>query len=79
MDPIAKVDTERMTQLERLVERTLSEFDLASLWNVRTDLDTVGQAKILALQLGKHGGIKGLQRAHEIESELRAVGEEPWR
>jgi hypothetical protein len=79
MDPIARTNTERMARLERLVERTLSEFDVASLWNVRTDLDTIRQAKVLALQLGKHGGISGLQRAHEIESELRAVGEEPWR
>ena len=74
-----KSDTDRSTRLKQLVDRTLSEFGVDSLWSVRTDLDTIRQAKLLAVQLAKHGGRKGLRRADEIERELTEIGEKPWR
>ncbi len=65
--------------MNRLVEQTLSELDVDSLRNVRTDLDTVRQVKVLAIPLAKHGVMRGLRRADELERALSEVGEKPWR
>jgi hypothetical protein len=73
--PIGKT-TER---LKLLVDQTLSEFDVDVVWNVRTDLDTISHAKVLARQIAKHGGLRGMERADAIEQELLSIGETPWR
>jgi hypothetical protein len=79
MGPGTKSDAKPMDRLKLLVDQTLSEFDVDVLWNVRTDLDTISQAKVLARQIAKHGGLKGMQRADDIERELLSIGETPWR
>jgi hypothetical protein len=87
MEPEAKSDakaaakpTGKATErLKELVDQTLSEFDVDVVWNVRTDLDTISQAKVLARQIAKHGGLRGMERADAIERELLSIGETPWR
>jgi hypothetical protein len=66
-------------KLEALVDRALADFGVECFWNVRTDLELIPQAKVVAARLAKHGGMRGLRQAHEIEQVLRELGEMPWR
>ena len=77
--PEIESDSKATDRLRLLVDQALSEFDVDVLWSVRTDLDTISQAKVLARQIAKHGGLKGMRIADEIERELVAIGEMPWR
>lgn len=50
-------------------------------WSVpgARDLEPVLKAKLAARLLQKYGGIRGLRSAVQIEAELYALGEKPWR
>lgn len=74
-----KAAVDRRVILRRLVDEALSSFGIECFWNIRTDLDTVPQAKLVASRLRKHGGARGLRFAAAIERELEAMGEAAWR
>lgn len=69
------------TRLEILVDDAIEAFGVRCFWcvpNVR-DLAPIPRAKIVARQIGKHGGMQGLRSAAKIEAELHSLGEKPWR
>ncbi len=71
--------SEAHTDLRRLVDETRAEFGVRCFWNVPIHPDPILDAKVVAKQLRKHGGLSGLHRAAEIETGLSSLGETPWR
>lgn len=71
----------RFARLARLADDAVRDFGVLCFWSVPGvgDLAPLTKAKLAARLLQKHGGARGLRAAAEIEDELRAVGETPWR
>lgn len=72
---------DRIDRLEALADAAIKAFGVRCFWCVPgvRDLTPLPRAKLVARQIGKHGGMRGLCSAAEIEAELRALGERPWR
>lgn len=71
----------RTDRLEALTDAAITAFGVRCFWcmpHVR-DLAPLPRAKLVARQIGKYGGTRGLWLAAEIEAELRALGETSWR
>ena len=68
-------------RVEALAGAAIEVFGVRCFWCVPgvRDLAPLPRAKLVARQIGKHGGMRGLRLAAEIEAELRAIGEKPWR
>ena len=79
MQPTCRVD--RVARLHALSAAAIKAFGVTCFWSVphMRDLAPLPRAKLVARQIGKYGGVRGLRMAAEIEAELRALGEEPWR
>ena len=71
----------RISHLEVLSIAAIERFGVQCFWSVPgvRDLALIPRAKIVARQIQKYGDTQGLRMAAEIEAELRALGEEPWR
>ena len=71
----------RTTHLETLSVAAIERFGVQCFWSIPgvRDLAPIPRAKIVARQIQKYGGMQGLRMAAEIEAELRALGEKPWR
>ncbi len=71
----------RQQRLASLADAAISDFGVLCFWSVpgAGNLDPVARAKLAARLLQKYGGMRGLRAAAEIEAELRAAGEMPWR
>ena len=72
---------DRTARLEALADVAIEAFGVRCFWCVPgvRDLAPLPRAKLVARQIGKHGGMRGLCLAAEIEAELRVLGEKPWR
>lgn len=72
---------DRTARLEALADAAIESFGVRCFWCVPgvRDLAPLPRAKLVAHQVGKHGEMQGLRVAAEIEAELRALGEKPWR
>lgn len=72
---------DRTDRLEALADAAIKAFGVRCFWCVPglRDLAPLSRAKLVARQVGKHGGMRGMWVAAEIEAELRAMGEKPWR
>lgn len=72
---------DRTAHLEALAGVAIETFGVCCFWCVPgvRDLAPIPRAKLVARQIGKHGGMRGLRLAAEIEVELHALGEKPWR
>lgn len=68
-------------RLASLADAAIRDFGRLCFWSVpgAGALDPVIKAKLAARLLQKHGGMRGLRAAAEIEAELHAAGETPWR
>ena len=71
----------RLDRLSALVRAAIEDFGVRCFWSVPgvRDLSRIPQAKTVARLLSKHGGARGMRLAAEIEAELHALGERPWR
>lgn len=67
--------------LASLADIAIRDFGTLCFWSVPNarSLDPVTKAKLAARLLQKYGGVRGLRAAAEIEAELHAAGETPWR
>lgn len=76
MDSVA-----RQERLASLADAAIRDFGTLCFWSVPDahGLAPLTRAKLAARLLQKHGGARGLRAAAEIEAELRAAGETPWR
>ncbi len=72
---------DRTDRLEALADVAIVVFGVRCFWCVPgvRDLAPLPRAKLVARQTGKHGGVRGLCLAAEIEAELHALGEKSWR
>lgn len=72
---------DRTARLEALADAAIEAFGVQCFWCVPgvCDLASIPRAKLVARQLAKHGGIRGLRLAAEIEAELHILDEKPWR
>ena len=72
---------DRTDRLKALADAAIEAFGVDCFWCVPgvRDLAPLLRAKRVARQIGKYGGMRGLRLAAEIEAELRALGEKPWR
>lgn len=68
-------------RLEALADVAIEAFGVQCFWCVPhvRELAPIPRAKLTAFQIGKHGGMRGLHAAAQIEAELHALGEKPWR
>ncbi len=78
------VGTDSVAKQERLAslaDAAIRDFGTLCFWSVPNarSLAPLMKAKLAARLLQKHGGARGLRAAAEIEAELRAAGETPWR
>ncbi len=71
----------RQRRLASLADAAIRNFGTLCFWSVpdARSLDPLMKAKLAARLLLKYGGVRGLRAAAEIEAELRAAGETPWR
>ncbi len=71
----------RQERLASLADAAIKNFGTLCFWSVPNAriLDPVSKAKLAARLLQKYGGVRGLRAAAEIEAELHAAGETPWR
>ena len=71
----------KQERLASLADAAIRDFGALCFWSVPEAriLDPLMKAKPAARLLQKHGGVRGLRAAAEIEAELRAAGETPWR
>ena len=75
-DSVAKQE-----HLASLADAAIRDFGTLCFWSVPEahGLGPLTKAKLAARLLQKYGGARGLRAAAEIEAELRAAGETPWR
>ena len=68
-------------RLEALADAGIEAFGVLCFWCVPNvhDLVPIPRAKLVARQIGKYGGVRGMRLAIEIEAELHVPGEKPWR
>lgn len=68
-------------RLASLADAAIRDFGTLCFWSVpdARSLAPLMKAKLAARLLQKYGGAQGLRAAAEIEAELRAAGETPWR
>ena len=71
----------RQGRLASLADAAIRDFGTLCFWSVPNarSLGPVTKAKLAARLLQKYGGVRGLRAAAEIEAELHAAGETPWR
>lgn len=71
----------RQRHLASLADAAIRDFGTLCFWSVpgAHSLDPLTKAKLAARLLQKYGGVRGLRAAAEIEAELHAAGETPWR
>jgi len=71
----------RQRRLASLADAAIRDFGTLCFWSVpeARSLDPLMKAKLAARLIQKHGGARGLRAAAEIEAELHAAGETPWR
>ena len=79
--PIKEHSMRCTDRLEALADTAIEAFGVLCFWCVPhvRDLAPIPRAKLAARQIDKYGGMRGLRLAAEIEAELRALGEKPWR
>ena len=68
-------------RLKDLADAVAEAFGVRCFWCVPgvRDLALLLRAKLVARQVGKHGGMRDLRLAAEIEAELRVLSESSWR
>jgi len=71
----------KQKRLASLADAAIRDFGTLCFWSVpeACSLDPLMKAKLAARLLQKYGGVRGLRAAAEIEAELHAAGETPWR
>ena len=81
MHTTGKAREEAQERLAGLADAAIRDFGVLCFWSAphASSLEPVMRAKLAARLLQKYGGMRGLRAAAEIEAELRAAGETPWR
>ncbi len=65
--------------LRKLTASARSEFGEAVFWSLPVLVDPVDEARNVGRALSKHGGLKGLRLAGQIEHALITAGLASWR
>lgn len=65
--------------LQTLNKRARDEFDHGVFWNIPTSEDALVEARNVGYALSKHGGMRGVAHAYDIEKCLIELGERSWR
>lgn len=68
--------TDTLTKLTAVARR---DYGNAVFWSLPVATDQVDEARNVGRALSKHGGMKGLQLAANIERALLAAGLKSWR
>ena len=69
----------RYHTLQTLIREARAEFSAATFWNIATLDNPADEARNIGRQLAKHGGMRGLRFAANIEKALLAAREPSWR
>jgi hypothetical protein len=79
--PAEQPDPKWLARLCALSDAAVRAFGVRCFWCVPgvRDLAPFPQVKIVARQLAKYDGMRGLHMAARIEAKLRTLGESPWR
>jgi hypothetical protein len=73
-EPNSIIDT-----LEELAVEARKSFSPSVFWTIPVSMDPVTEARNVASQLEKHGGLRGVLFAARIEDELLKAGASSWR
>ena len=78
MEPMQELG-QNQENLQALAQKARADFDATLFWTIPRDERTAVEARNLGRQLAKHGGMRGLALADEIEKALLRAGESSWR